>query len=136
MSDNEYDEKTNIIEDFTEDTIDILECDIEEYENETNFAEKISKHSNLNKKVSELINTVNGFIETIDEIDNIGIEELSDIEESDLSTTLNNIEKEIEELEDQEIIKTKIDMYQIILTKIKKAKAKCEESSLNSIRIN
>lgn len=122
---------SNII--LSEDLLDILECDLEDYEEENNLSKKISKHSNLTKKVNELEETINNFIDIIDNIDEIEVECINDEE---FSKTIEDIENMISNLDNEDCTGKLIEEYQKIHNKIRYAKEKCEETSLSITKIN
>jgi oligoendopeptidase F len=123
---------------LSDDLLDILETELEELDNEENLSEKISKHSKLNNEVERILELVNSFISTINEIDDGEIELIDEIDDDsfNISDEIISIEKELEKLDIDDNMKKKLIDYKIINEKIRRAKKKVEESSVNIKVIN
>jgi hypothetical protein len=123
---------------LSDDLFDILETELEELDNEENLSEKISKHSKLNNEVERILELVNSFISTINEIDDGEIELIDEIDDDsfNISDEIISIEKELEKLDIDDNMKKKLIDYKIINEKIRRAKKKVEESSVNIKVIN
>lgn len=125
---------------LSDDLLDILETELEECEEENNLSTKISKHVKLTDEVEKLIGLVNGFIKTIEEIDDNEIEliddDIEDIGDGNIGDILDDISKELDGLNVDENIKKKIEDYRRISIKIRNAKNKVEDSAVNIKKIN
>lgn len=123
---------------LSDDLLDILETELEECDEEKNLSKKITKHNKLNNEIDNLIKLVNSFIETIEDIDDKEIELIDEIDDNDIviGDSLDDISKELNELDIDDNLKKKIEDYRRINIKIKNAKKKVEESSVNIKKIN
>lgn len=124
---NMTDKKDTIV--VSDDTFDLLEAEVDKFNETKSLSEKIEIHSQLSKKISLLEDEINGMIKIIDDIDK------EDINISDDTSGI-EIDDLIDEFDNEEILQKKLSCYIKMINKVKMCKKKCEKNTLSISRVN
>ena len=124
----------------SDDTLDYLDTQVDEFNETDNLGKKIAIHRKLQTITKTLIDEIDTMVEMIDDIDqtelNSEFYESKDDDNDDINDDIIKIDEMIENMEEEESMQLKISHYKRITEVVKKCRAKCSVDKLNVLNVN
>lgn len=131
---------------LSDDILDELDSQLDNFNETKNLGEKITIHSKLSETIENLENEINSMITLIEKEDQIYLDSdllnNTDPQDDDYTDNLDdniiNIERHLENMKSEEILQYKLKHYQRIIRIVQKSKEKigCTEKIMNVAKCN
>ena len=135
-------EEKKIKYNVSDDTLDYLDTQVDEFNDTTNLTKKIAIHRNLQEITKSLINEIDNMVEIIDNIDQTVLNSEfydtndNDNKNNDINDDIINVEEMINNMEEEESMEIKISHYKRITDIVKKCRLKCDIDQMNILNVN
>ncbi len=131
--------KKNILNPVSDDSLDYLDSQMDNFNETNNLGEKISIYDHLKESVNNLEKEVVDMLKIIDTVDMETFnndDSNSENDKTDINDDIANIEKMIEGLKEEEIMQIKIKHFERIADVVRKCKAKCHTNNMKITKCN
>lgn len=124
----------------SDDTLDYLDTQVDEFNDTDNLGKKITIHRKLKEITKILIDEIDNMVEMIDDIDETSLNsefyETKEDDNDDINDDIIKLEDIIDNMEEEESIQVKISHYKRIAHVVKKCRAKCSIDKMVVLNIN
>lgn len=136
-------EEKKIKYNVSDDTLDYLDTQVDEFNDTNNLTKKIAIHRNLQEITKSLIDEIDNMVEIIDNIDQTVLNsefydtnDNNDNKNNDINDDIINVEEMINNMEEEESMEIKISHYKRITDIVKKCRLKCDIDQMNILNVN
>lgn len=119
-------------------TMEYVESQIDKLNETDNLSEKINIHAKLTEYTKTLESEINSMIDTLDNIniDDAIIDTQTICDSTDIDDDIVNLNKMMENMQEEEIMQTKLDYLKKMITQVQKCKKITDNNKMSVTKIN